>query len=110
MSVVVVARVLNGLVNMLLYVPSGAGPQGLPDDTSKTLYQNLASSEKFIYVPAAKLQPGRYFIKLTAYSGALPGPGLGGAARPPARLHAAPLPARQPAKQALWASEPRGRP
>jgi hypothetical protein len=70
MSVVVVARVLNGLVNMLLYAP-GSMPSGLPDDTSRTLYQNLASSEKFVYVPAGRLRPGNYFVKLTAYSGGL---------------------------------------
>lgn len=68
MSVVAVARVLNGLVNMVLYMP-GSSPSGLPDDTSKTLYQNLASSEKFIYMPAKRLLPGRYFIKINSYSG-----------------------------------------
>jgi hypothetical protein len=68
MSVVAVARVLNGLVNMVLYMP-GSSPSGLPDDTSKTLYQNLASSEKFLYMPAKKLLPGRYFIKINSYSG-----------------------------------------
>jgi hypothetical protein len=100
MSVVAVARVLNGLVNMLLYVPGGAGPQGLPDDASKTLFQNLASSEKFIYVPAARLRPGRYFIKLTAYSGApcLPCPAL--AALAVARPSAARLPSWQDPQQA----------